>query len=170
MTRGASQSTPTPSTIDPALVVVMVAVGAPLAPLRATLAAPASVACAPVNAITVIDFATGLLSVALTVMAECAVGANAHHTSAVPSCALDRTARVQVRAPVVLVTLFTCELAAQHGSGASDETNATSSEFAGALNAGLAIVVDCVLKLRLTLTAIVGAAPLETTIATALPV
>src|SRR5919199_2629397 len=127
MTRGASQSTPTPSTIEPALVVVMVAVGAPLAPLRATLAAPTSDACAPVNAITVIDFATGLFSVAVTVIAECAVGANAHHTSAVPSCAFDRTARVQVRAPVVFVTEFTTEFGAQHGSGASDEMNATSS-------------------------------------------
>src|SRR5438094_357432 len=144
-------------------VVMMLPVGAPLGPLVAALAAPTSDDAAPVNAMTVIEAATALFVVAVTVIRVCAVGANAHQASAVPSCALERTARVHVRAPVVFVTPVTIVFGAQHGSGASVETNATSNVLAPIVKLGLVVVVTCVLRLRVTLAAIVSGRPLDTT-------
>jgi hypothetical protein len=122
-----------------------------------------------VNAITVIDAATALFNLAVTFMPERTTGVNAHQTSAVPSCPFDRTALVHVMAPLLFVTLLTTVLAAQHGSGASVDTNATSNVFAAAAINGLEIVVACALELRVTVAAIVGGGPVDTTRSTALP-
>ena len=69
MTRGASQSFPTPITNELARVVTNVADGAPLVAFAATEAAPTRDEAAPVNAITVIDDAAGLFVVAVTFIA-----------------------------------------------------------------------------------------------------
>jgi len=141
MTRGASQSVPTPITNELARVVTSVADGAPLGAFAATAAAPTRDDAAPVNAITVSDAATELFNLAVTFMPERATGVNAHQISAVPSCAFDRTALVHVMAPLLFVTLLTSVFGAQHGSGASVDTNATSNVFAAAAINGLATVV-----------------------------
>src|SRR5438067_10597882 len=137
--RGASQSVPTASTIEFGRVVTTVPSGAPLAALNAPLAAATSDDAAPVNVMTVSDAAWPMLFiVAETVMAACAAGEDAHQISAVPSCTLERTALVHVRPPPV--TPVTSVFGAQHGSGASAETNATSSVPATGVTDGLVIV------------------------------
>src|SRR5262249_1162494 len=85
MVRAESQSVPTAITSELALVVVIVALGAPCAAFAARLAAPVRFGTAPVNPITVSDAVSELLRTAVTVMLACATGVNAHQISAVPS-------------------------------------------------------------------------------------
>ena len=66
---------------------------------------------------------------------------NAHQISDVPSWTLERTALVHVSAVPLFVTVLTTVLGAQHGSGASVDTNATSNVFAPGVINGLLIVV-----------------------------
>src|SRR5438105_8300188 len=165
MTRGASQSVPTPITSEFARDVSTVPVGAPPTPLMARLE-PGDGA-APVNVITVIEAASELFSTAVTVDDARAVVVNAYQISAVPSCAFARTTRFHVSAAPVLVMLLTMVLTPS--TGASAETNATINALATVVKAGLVTVRFGALALRTKVPAIVGAGPIETTRLTALP-
>src|SRR3954469_22531529 len=110
MVRGRSQSVPTAITSEFALVVTIVALGAPCAAPAARVAAPVRVFTAPVKPITVSDAVSELFRTAVMVMLACAGLVNAHQISAVPSCALARTARVHVSAVPVFVMLLTTVL------------------------------------------------------------
>jgi hypothetical protein len=68
MVRGRSQSVPTASTSELALVVTIVALGAPCAAFAARLAPPTSVFTAPVKPITVNEAVSELFSTAVMVM------------------------------------------------------------------------------------------------------
>src|SRR6185295_8543200 len=178
MVRGLSQSVPTPKTSELARVVVIDAVGSPATPaalLAMAVAAPASEFAAPVKPTTVIDAVAENLIAAVAVIDACAVGAKAYHTSAVPACALACAARVHVSAGklalLFMLLTFCREPAGVAGvvDGPSAEMNATSSVFAATANAGLVMVVFGLVEFRETNVAMVGAVPVETTSATALP-
>src|SRR5207253_118387 len=167
MTRGASQSVPTPMTSEFARVVATLPVGAPPTPLAARLAAPTSDGAAPVKVITVIEAASELFRTAVTVDDARAVVVNAYQISAVPSCALDCTARFHVSTAPVFVMLLTTVFTPS--TGASAEMNATINALAVVVKAGLVTVRFGALALRTNVPAIVGAGPIETTRLTAVP-
>ena len=130
------------NTSELARVVVRVALGVVPefgAPLAIADAAPVS-ADAPENVTTRIEFATDRFSVAVTVIAACAAGVNAHQTSAVPSWVFDRAASVQVSAVPELTTVLAMVFAP--AVGASAETKATTSVLAAGVTVGLTIVCD----------------------------
>src|SRR5712692_212219 len=118
---GLSQSVPTPNTQEFPRVVVSVAAGAPLLALPPAVAPTepdpfVPLVSTPLKLITVIEEATLVESVAVTVTPVSPEGAKARQISAVPLCTFVRTARTQVRpAPV---TPFTTVLVPELGPSA----------------------------------------------------
>src|SRR5689334_4744720 len=141
----------------------------PVALLAIAVAAPASEFAAPWKPTTVIDAISDWLSTPVTVIDARAVGENAHQISDVPCCVLTRCARVHVSAGALalLFTLLTTTLVPV--AGPSVAIKATRSVLPWTANAGLVIVVFGEVAFLDTNVAIVGAAPCETTSATALP-
>lgn len=143
-----SQSLPTPKTQELATVVVRLAEGAPEDALALAVAPmapdpPVPLLLAPVKVTTVIDAATLTESVAFTETLLSTEGANARHTSAVPSWVFVRRTSVQVRlAPVMPVTVVLVP-----EPGLSAEMNASSSSFAAVVvKVGLVMVVELLLR------------------------
>src|SRR4029078_10734104 len=105
-----SQSLPTPKSHELGFVVGRLIDGSPAVagPLLVTaVAAPASVACAPVKPTTVMCPTAPNRETALTVRDARAAGTNAHQISESPDCALACAARVQLSAVPLLGVLLT---------------------------------------------------------------
>ena len=117
-----SQSVPTPTTQELALVVVREALCAPLAPLPVPVAPTGAAAWVPVKAMTVMEDCTLCERVAVTETPLSFAVANAFQISAVPFCALVRCTNVQVRPPpetlltVVVPDMLSAEIKASNSS------------------------------------------------------
>lgn len=142
-----SQSVPTPKTQEFAWVVVRLAVGAPDAALPLAVAPMAPdplvpVVFTPVKVTTVIEAASLVDRVAVTVALVSTAGAKARQTSAVPRCVLVRSTSAQVRLPPV--TPDTVVLVPEVGPSA--EMKASKSSLAAeVVKAGVAMVLELVL-------------------------